>query len=169
AMGHPFEAAWIPENIDYYLARTSHGSTLSRVVHAWVLARSDRARSFALCQEALRSDVDDIQGGTTSEGIHLGAMAGTVDIIKRGCPGAGRRGGALWLKPGLPDELAALRTCFRVRGAWLDARITRDCIEVEYICGHGPVHIGVDGELQALERGDRRRFELPPPGADERL
>ena len=29
--------------VAYYDARSSHGSTLSRVVHAWVLARSDRA------------------------------------------------------------------------------------------------------------------------------
>src|SRR5690606_25812990 len=34
AMGYRFEAEWIVENVDYYLARTSHGSTLSRLVHA---------------------------------------------------------------------------------------------------------------------------------------
>jgi hypothetical protein len=69
--------------IDYYLRRTSHGSTLSRMVHSWVLARSDRARSWALFTEALQSDIADVQGGTTPEGIHLGAMAGTVDLVQR--------------------------------------------------------------------------------------
>lgn len=162
SMGHAFEARWIPENVDYYLARTSHGSTLSRVVHAWVLARSDRARSFLLCQEALRSDIDDIQGGTTPEGIHLGAMAGTVDIIKRGYTGAVVRDGTLCLKPGLPDELTDLRTRFRVRGAWLDAWISHHAIEIEYTSGHGPARVSVDGELRVLERGHRHRFELAP-------
>ena len=38
-LGYPFDYETIPRNIDYYLKRTSHGSTLSRVVHAWVLAR----------------------------------------------------------------------------------------------------------------------------------
>ena len=31
--------------------------------------------------EALQSDVSDIQQGTTAEGVHLGAMAGTVDLV----------------------------------------------------------------------------------------
>jgi trehalose/maltose hydrolase-like predicted phosphorylase len=34
-------------------------------------------------QQALKSDVSDIQGGTTSEGIHLAATAGTVDLMQR--------------------------------------------------------------------------------------
>ena len=32
----------IPETIEYYLARTSNGSTLSALVHASVLARANR-------------------------------------------------------------------------------------------------------------------------------
>jgi trehalose/maltose hydrolase-like predicted phosphorylase len=42
------------------------------------LARSDRPSSMTFFAEALQSDVADIQHGTTSEGVHLGAMAGTV-------------------------------------------------------------------------------------------
>ena len=34
-------------------------------------------------QGALDSDIADIQGGTTREGIHVGAMAGTIDLIQR--------------------------------------------------------------------------------------
>src|SRR5678815_3075811 len=70
----------VQRNVDYYLSRTAHGSTLSRVVTAWVLARLDRGRSWEQMAAALESDVADVQGGTTREGIHLGAMAGTVDI-----------------------------------------------------------------------------------------
>jgi trehalose/maltose hydrolase-like predicted phosphorylase len=36
---------------------------------------------------ALESDVGDIQGGTTQEGIHMGVMAGTLDLIQRGYVG----------------------------------------------------------------------------------
>ncbi|MCK4991335.1 MAG: glycoside hydrolase family 65 protein, partial [Bacteroidales bacterium] len=63
------------QNFDYYLARTSHGSTLSRLVHArlaWELGMSDRG--WELFMDALRSDLVDIQGGTTGEGIHCGVM-----------------------------------------------------------------------------------------------
>jgi hypothetical protein len=38
-LGYPFDHETIPKNVEYYLARTSHGSTLSQVVHSWVLAR----------------------------------------------------------------------------------------------------------------------------------
>jgi trehalose/maltose hydrolase-like predicted phosphorylase len=49
-----------------------------------VLARSDRPRSWRFFAEALASDVHDVQGGTTAEGTHLGAMAGTFDVRYRG-------------------------------------------------------------------------------------
>jgi len=82
-LGYRLDPAAIRRNVDYYLARTSHGSTLSGVVNAWVLARSDRPRSWRFFTEALASDLYDVQGGTTAEGIHLGAMAGTVDLVQR--------------------------------------------------------------------------------------
>lgn len=37
-LGYPFEHETIPRNVAYYDGRSSHGSTLSRVVHAWALA-----------------------------------------------------------------------------------------------------------------------------------
>jgi len=45
-MGYPFEYGTIPLNVAYYTNHSSHGSTLSRVVYAWVLARSDRPRAI---------------------------------------------------------------------------------------------------------------------------
>ena len=33
---------------------------------------------------ALENDVGDIRGGTTQEGIHMGAMAAMLDLIQRG-------------------------------------------------------------------------------------
>ncbi len=64
-LGYELEEDTIGRNIDYYLARTSHGSTLSKVVHAWVLIHSDRERAWQLFGEALESDLFDVQGGTT--------------------------------------------------------------------------------------------------------
>jgi len=46
--------------------------------------------------------VADIQGGTTPEGIHLGAMAGTVDQIQRCYTGIVTRSDMLLLNPCLP-------------------------------------------------------------------
>ncbi|WP_231744742.1 hypothetical protein [Mycobacterium sp. GA-1199] len=47
----------------------------------------------------LKSDVDDIQGGTTSEGVHLAAMAGSVDLMHRCFTGLELRGNRLVLSP----------------------------------------------------------------------
>src|SRR5687768_12091466 len=64
-LGYPHDRHTIPRTIEYYLDRTSHGSTLSKVVHSWVLARADRRKAWNYFLEALESDIADVQGGTT--------------------------------------------------------------------------------------------------------
>lgn len=43
-MGYQLDPEVIQATVDFYTSRTSHGSTLSRMVHSWVLARADRHR-----------------------------------------------------------------------------------------------------------------------------
>ncbi len=129
-LGYDFDPDSIPETVRYFLARTSHGSTLSRVAHAWVLARTDRERSWRLLLEALASDVDDTQGGTTGEGIHLGAMGGTVDVLQRCYTGLDIREDTIHLNPRLPDELPRLRFEVVYRGHRLELDITRETLTV---------------------------------------
>jgi len=70
--------------VTYYDARTSYGSTLSYLVYAGVLrGRSTLAASWQRYMVALESDVGDVQGGTTAEGIHMGVMSGTLDLVQR--------------------------------------------------------------------------------------
>ena len=162
-LGYRFDAETIPKNIDYYMRRTSHGSTLSRVVHAWVLARSDRLRSWRLFSEALQSDVSDIQGGTTPEGIHLGAMAGTVDQLQRGYTGIVTREDVLWLNPCLPREVGRLKLRIRYRHRFLEIDIDSETLKVTGPpCLERPIRIGFDEELYDLSPGETLYFELPP-------
>ena len=133
--------AW-RDTIEYYLRRTSHGSTLSSLVHGWVLARSHRAESWRYCREALLSDVADIQGGTTGEGIHLGAMAGTLDLVQRGLTGLEAEGDALRLDPVTVPQLHRFETSLRFRGHWgLRLRVE-----------DGALRIGVPDSAQAPVR-----------------
>ncbi len=160
-LGYPFEYETIPKNIDYYLKRTSHGSTLSRVAHSWVLLRGDRPGSWALFCEALDSDVADIQGGTTAEGIHLGAMAGTVDMIQRGYTGLEVRADALWLNPRLPEPVAGVRMQVRYRGHCLDLQFGKRAVTI-CTC-HGlaaPIQIGIKGALHTIKGGETHEFPL---------
>ncbi|MGW0593163.1 glycoside hydrolase family 65 protein [Streptosporangium sp. NPDC002607] len=81
-LGYEWNAAMAKNTVDYYLARTCHGSTLSAVVHAGVLARLCPGASHPFLTEALNNDVRNLQAGTTSEGIHLGAMAGAACLFE---------------------------------------------------------------------------------------
>jgi trehalose/maltose hydrolase-like predicted phosphorylase len=158
-LGYSFERDTIPKTIDYYIHRTSHGSTLSRIVHSWVLARSDRGRSWRLLAEALESDIADVQGGTTPEGIHLGAMAGSVDLVQRGQTGLEIRQGLLRLNPCVPPELQGLRLRVRYRGQWLELEISCEmmtvCTPAEW---KGPNRIAVHDEVRAFRPGETLRF-----------
>ncbi|MFI7638458.1 glycoside hydrolase family 65 protein, partial [Nonomuraea sp. NPDC049400] len=122
-LGYQAERSLIPRTVSYYLDRTSHGSTLSAVVHAWVLARSNRAQSWRFFTEALYSDIKDVQGGTTPEGIHLGAMGGTLDLLQRCYLGMELRPDGLRLDPLLPGRLGVLSMpiCYHGRQIFIDA------------------------------------------------
>jgi trehalose/maltose hydrolase-like predicted phosphorylase len=160
-MGHRVDPELIERNTAYYLQRTSHGSTLSRIVHYWVMARANREQDWALFQDALRSDIDDIQGGTTHEGIHLGAMAGTVDLIQRCHTGLETRDGVLWFDPALPRELAEVRLRIHYRGHWLSVLVTDERLTVSVDRGWSEaVRIGFRGEVHEMEQGETREFAI---------
>jgi len=160
-LDYPFDPEWIPRNIHYYLQRTSHGSTLSQIVHSWVLSRSDRQRSWELFTLALRSDIDDIQGGTTPEGIHLGAMAGTLDLIQRGYTGIETRGEHLNLNPCLPEVLSRLCLHIRYRGHTLKLEMGPKhlCVTSLYE-GPAPIRIAHCNQVRELAAGGQLRFEV---------
>jgi trehalose-phosphatase len=143
-LGYRFMPDKIPEMVDYYLARTSHGSTLSGVVHTWVLARANRHRAMEFFQQALKSDISDIQGGTTSEGVHLAAMAGSVDLMQRCFTGMETRSNRIILSPYWPEALGVLAFPIHYRGLHLHLRVSgkgviisvdpRDAAGVEVEC-----------------------------------
>jgi trehalose/maltose hydrolase-like predicted phosphorylase len=160
-LGYPPDRDAIPRNVGYYARRTSHGSTLSRVVLAWVLARSDRPRALRFFAEALQSDVTDIQGGTTAEGVHLGAMAGTVDLVGRVSTGIEVTGDVLRLNPKLPEELERLDMRIRYRGHALDLRLTRHALSVrERERGPWPIRVEVKGEVREIVGGETLVFAV---------
>ncbi len=104
-LGYRLPADYLSKNLSYYLARTSHGSTLSRVVHAQLAdIAGDDELSWKLYSNALSSDYNDIQGGTTAEGIHAGVMAGTVMIAISTYAGVDFRGDMLSIEPTLPKQ-----------------------------------------------------------------
>lgn len=160
-LGYPFAYETIPKNVEYYSARSSHGSTLCRVVHAWVLARSDRPRSMKFFAEALQSDVSDIQQGTTAEGVHLGAMAGSVDLVERVFTGIEIESDVLRFNPDLPQEMERLDMRIRYRGHSLDLRLTHDALRVRGRNREAaPITLNVEGTMYEFVGGTSRVFPL---------
>ncbi len=161
-LGYPFNIQTdIEKNIRYYQQRTSHGSTLSKVVHSWIYARQNRNNSWKNFKQALMSDFKDVQGGTTPEGIHLGAMAGTVDLIQRCYTGLEIRDDVLWLNPRLPENIENIVLSIRFRSHWFKLYINHKKVKIEFEKGWAPpVEIGIQGKTYKFEERSSKEFEL---------
>ncbi|GAB7023353.1 beta-phosphoglucomutase family hydrolase [Salidesulfovibrio brasiliensis] len=127
--GDPIEM--LRKNYDFYEQRTSHGSTLSKIVHsvlAGYIYPSEIAWSWFM--EAMESDVYDTQGGTTPEGIHTGVMAGTLEVVKQDFAGLDLSGKVVALEPDLPAHWKTL--CFRFchRKIWYDVEINHSYVRI---------------------------------------
>lgn len=162
-LDYHFQPDQIPKMVDYYMARTSHGSTLSGVVHTWVLARANRDRAMEFFQQVLKSDVADIQGGTTSEGIHLAAMAGSIDLVQRCFTGLEMRGNRMVLSPNWPESLGALGFPIHYRGHHMHVRVSGKGAEVSVDPRDvQPVVIECRGRVEHLAPGCTVRFSDAP-------
>jgi trehalose/maltose hydrolase-like predicted phosphorylase/beta-phosphoglucomutase-like phosphatase (HAD superfamily) len=160
-LGYQVSKDQLARTVDYYLARTSHGSTLSGVVSAWVLARYQPEEAWRFLTHALESDVADVQGGTTAEGIHLGAMAGTVDMVLRCLAGLRARGEVLRFDPALPPQVKQVRFSVHYRGHRVDVALAEDRLEVSSRPGRAqPIRVLVRGQTVELVPGARHEFTL---------
>jgi trehalose/maltose hydrolase-like predicted phosphorylase len=122
-LGYHYTPEMVRETVEYYDHRTSHGSTLSFIAHAGILAELDPESSWERYMVALESDVGDVQGGTTQEGIHMGVMAGTLDLIQRGYLGTVIRDGVLHFDPKPVGNLDGLSFPMRFRGTPLEVML----------------------------------------------
>ena len=155
-LGYPFTGVQLTRTIDYYLGRTSHGSTLSAVVHSWVLLRGNRAKAEDCFREVLCVDVDDRQRGMTAEGIHLGAMAASIDLVQRCILGLETRGNRLVVGPMWPESSDPLGFSLVYRGLHLTVRISGRTAElIAEPGGAPPIVVECRGLRQQLAPGGR--------------
>ncbi|HKU11804.1 MAG TPA: HAD-IA family hydrolase [Sinomonas sp.] len=164
-LGYPTTHEQLATTVDYYLARTANGSTLSRVAHASVLASMDPERAWEMFREALDADLDDTQGGTTRAGVHLGAMAGTIDVVQRSFTGLRLTSDALVFAPQLPRELRSVAIRVRYRDHLLDIRLERQRLSVSSAPGDaGPVRLRLGDQEVLLSAGASQHFTLDEEG-----
>jgi trehalose/maltose hydrolase-like predicted phosphorylase len=152
---------FLERNLDYYINRTSHGSTLSRVVHAYLAGITWKPEICRdLYMEALSSDYTDIQGGTTAEGIHAGVMGGTVLFAISMFGGLNWRNEILSINPEIPNQWQSLSFKFLFQKNWYSFSISKHKIIVKVSCYNTePVHIIIKGVRYELNHDKELMIE----------
>ncbi len=152
---------FLKRNYEYYEGRTSHGSTLSKVVHALLssyIYSGDTAWQWFL--EAMESDINDTQGGTTLEGIHCGVMGGTLDLIYRYFGGLDLSGDVPAVSPHLPAHWKRLAFKFCHQGTWYQLEYTQQGVKAAALGkGNGKVPITVLGQEVLLAPGKAKTIK----------
>lgn len=130
-LGYELPEDYLKKNLNYYLQRTSHGSTLSRVVHARLAGMTgDHELSWKLYLDALTSDYNDIQGGTTAEGIHAGVMAGTVLGAMHTFAGLDLQGDIVRINPRLPAHWRKISFNFTFKKVNYRIEVTKERVMI---------------------------------------
>jgi trehalose/maltose hydrolase-like predicted phosphorylase len=146
-LGIALPADYLQRNLEYYFNRTSHGSTLSRVVHSKLaLMAGNKNMSLQLYNGALTSDFNDIQGGTTAEGIHAGVMAGTVLLALQNYTGLDLGSEIVKFEPNLPENWQKVSFNFSFKG-----------INYKVVVEHNSVRVTTDHEADFVVFGQKNR------------
>ncbi len=159
----PYE--FLKRNYEYYIKRTSHGSTLSYVVHAAILTYLP-GNERDMCDwfmESMKSDIYDTQGGTTLEAIHCGVMAGTLQIIVDNFAGLEARPDELLIMPSMPCGWD--RACFTVlfRGNRYEVSVFPGQVRVSMgTDATGRIAVRVDGSVDSVEPGGSVTLSYSP-------
>lgn len=162
-LGYGFSEKMISKNIEYYRVSTSHGSTLSRFVFSWILSKYDTQMSWQNFETLLISDFEDIQGGTTPEGIHLGAMAGSLDLVQRSFAGLEVGEEALWINPSIPENIKKITMRIKYRLHWISVSMDHQKLKISFEEGWSKkVNIGVIDKIYVFKQGEVREFSLLP-------
>ncbi len=132
----------LDSNLDFYLPRTVHGSSLSPAVSASLLARAGRPdEGYDLFRVALELDLHD-ETGLTAAGLHLATLGGVWQAMLRGFLGARVRAGVLELDPRLPTRWERVAVRFGCLGRRVRVGVTPDQVVVET---DGPLQVGLEG------------------------
>lgn len=129
-LGYRLDEAALKRTLDYHLAHISHESSLSQVVCAGALAQFDPAASWEYFQQSLQVDLDAPSRSGTIEGVHLGAMAGSLDVLQRHYLGLWLALDGLHVLPKAPAALGDVDWQLRYRGARLQVRLQGETLRI---------------------------------------
>ena len=146
----------LQRDLDHYLPRTAHGSSLSPAVHAGLLARAGRlTEALRFLELARRIDLEDVTGNTAG-GLHLASLAGLWHALVFGFAGVrvtGPDDGALVLDPHIPTSWDELCITLQWHGRRVHLR-----------CQANAVHVACTSTVR-VQLGDDTPVLISPGGA----
>jgi trehalose/maltose hydrolase-like predicted phosphorylase len=148
------EPGSLDADLDYYLPRTVHGSSLSPAICAALLARAGRPDdALPLFRLAARIDLDDLTG-TTAGGLHLAAMGGVWQALVTGFLGVRPDAEHLVVEPHLPSSWQRVK-----------ARVRHHGVAVRISASHDGLRFDPAGEITVRLSGDQVAVTIGREGA----
>jgi 1,2-alpha-glucosylglycerol phosphorylase len=154
-----YDHATMEANLDYYLPRTQHASSLSRPIYALVAARLGRLdEAYELFLRGatvdLLADAHVAPGGTFIGGIHVAACGAAWQVAVLGFGGVHVRDDHVVVAPRLPDEWDTLGFGLSVRDCWLEVEATASDVTVSAAEDNpGGLDLVLHGKRMHLEPG----------------
>ncbi len=145
----------LSDNLDFYLNRTAHGSSLSPGVHAALLAQVGRVdEAVDMLRLACAIDIDDLTG-TVGGGLHIANFGAIWQAIVKGFAGIKvirPDDGILRLDPHIPDNWGTLTINILWHGK-----------PIRLLCHIDGVEIFCSSPLR-IQLSDNAPVSLEPPG-----
>ncbi|MBU1820851.1 MAG: glycoside hydrolase family 65 protein [Bacteroidetes bacterium] len=160
-MGYSMNEQQMIKTIEYQIEHNANESSLSRIVHAGALAHFDLNASWDLFQVAQQIDLSPTEHDDSSEGIHLGAMGGTLGVLQHHYAGIEVKEDTLTFNPNLPEALKEVSMDLIFRGVSLSCHIGPDQLCVESTDQQADaVNICLGQTTRLLRGGERFCFQV---------
>ncbi len=149
------------QDFEYYERITVRDSSLSAAIQAIVAAEVGHMRlAYDYFRESAFVDLWDLDGNTV-DGLHLAALAGTLQVAFAGFGGARHFGEVLAFAPRLPEPLTRIAFRALYRGRRLCVEIGPTTTTYRLISGE-PIVISHQGELLTIGMDTPQERPNPP-------
>nr|WP_255651169.1 glycosyl hydrolase family 65 protein [Cesiribacter sp. SM1] len=124
-MGYTLSTDDLKKTIKQQIGYTANESSLSRIVFAGALAHLDSEASWKFFKEAQYIDLSPKEDNDSSEGIHLGAMGGTLGVLQHHYLGIEITSGTFMINPALPKGLEWVKLSLQFHGVNIECEVSR--------------------------------------------
>lgn len=160
-MGYEFSLEQLKKTVEHQIAHTANESSLSRIIHAGALAQLDREASWKFFRKAQLIDLKPKEDDDSSEGIHLGAMGGTLGVLQHHYLGIAVEENTLTIHPELPGELTVVTLDLTFLGVELSFKVNHQLIWVKSINSESAsIEIKHGNDSRTLQGGVSISFPL---------